>query len=301
MHLQSRAAASLKTPGGLTPVTASPSLNGNNRHERRKGSGGIPAAGDMALAVTRGGPRRYRACLPTLRIAPLAGSRASREKRKNMNKDETLLRVFNTGVVAVVRASSGELLVDVAHALLEGGVDAIEITFTVPGAAGVLERVAGELGGRIALGAGTVLDTETARTAILAGADFVVSPVVNTDVIRLCRRYSKAIMPGALTPTEVLSAWEAGADVVKVFPSDLTGPSYLKALHGPLPQVKLMPTGGVNLETTADFIRAGACAVGAGSSLVEKQAVEARDFGRITSLSREFVAIVKQTRAAMVV
>jgi len=213
-----------------------------------------------------------------------------------MNKEETLSRVFSTGVVAVVRGSDPGVLVDVAHALVEGGVDAIEITFTVPGAVKVLEQVAASLGSKIILGAGTVLDTDTARAALLAGASFIVSPVVSLDVIRMCRRYSKAIMPGALTPTEVLTAWEAGADVVKVFPSDLTGPSYLKALHGPLPQVKLMPTGGVNLETTADFIRAGACAVGAGSSLVEKRAVESRDFGRIRALAREFVAIVKNTR-----
>ncbi len=213
-----------------------------------------------------------------------------------MNKEETLSRLHNTGVVAVVRAPDGEVLMDVARALVEGGVDAIEITFTVPGAEKVLAQVAAGLGSSVVLGAGTVLDTETARVALLAGADFVVSPVVNLEIIQMCRRYSKAVLPGALTPTEVLTAWEAGADVVKVFPSDLTGPSYLKALHGPLPQVRLMPTGGVNLQTTADFIRAGAWAVGAGGSLVEKAAVANRDFARITSLAREFTTIVKQTR-----
>jgi 2-dehydro-3-deoxyphosphogluconate aldolase/(4S)-4-hydroxy-2-oxoglutarate aldolase len=213
-----------------------------------------------------------------------------------MSRDDTLTRVFNSGIVAVVRAPSGEKLVEVARALLSGGVEAIEIAFTVPGAHRVLEQVADRLGDEILLGAGTVLDPETARTALLAGAEFIVAPTVNLDVIRLCHRYDKAVMPGALTPTEVLSAWEAGADVVKVFPSDLTGPRYLKALHGPLPQVRLMPTGGVNLETAADFLRAGAFALGVGGALVEGKAVLAGDMERIESVARQFVQIVTETR-----
>ena len=214
-----------------------------------------------------------------------------------MSKDTTLSRIIETGVVAVLRAPSGEMLSDVAEALLAGGVEAIEVTFTVPGAHRVLEQVADRLGDKILLGAGTVLDPETARTALLAGAEFIVAPTVNLDVIRLCRRYDKAVMPGALTPTEVLTAWEAGADVVKVFPSDLlTGPKYLKALHGPLPQVRLMPTGGVNLNTAADFLRAGACALGIGGSLVEAKAVAAGDMARIESLARQYIEIVKETR-----
>ncbi len=203
----------------------------------------------------------------------------------------------DSGVVAVLRAANGDILADVAEALLAGGVEAIEITFTIPGAHRVLEQVADRLGDRILLGAGTVLDTETARVALLAGAEFVVSPTVNLDVIRLCRRYDKAVMPGALTPTEVLTAWEAGADIVKIFPSDLTGPKYLGALHGPLPQVRLMPTGGVNLDTAADFLRAGACALGIGGSLVEAKAVAAGDMQRIESLARQYIEIIKKTRA----
>ena len=213
-----------------------------------------------------------------------------------MSRDDTLTRVFNSGIVAVVRAPSRERLVEVAQALRKGGVEAIEIAFTVPGAHRVLEQVADRLGDEILLGAGTVLDPETARTALLAGAEFIVAPTVNLDVIRLCHRYDKAVMPGALTPTEVLSAWEAGADVVKVFPSDLTGPRYLKALHGPLPQVRLMPTGGVNLETAADFLRAGAFALGVGGALVERKAVLAGDVERIESVARQFVQIVTETR-----
>jgi len=216
-----------------------------------------------------------------------------------MSSEKTVSRIVDSGVVAVLRAPSGEMLADVAEALFSGGVEAIEVTFTVPGAHRVLEQVADRLGDRILLGAGTVLDPETARTALLAGAEFVVAPTVNLEVIRLCRRYDKAVMPGALTPTEVLTAWEAGADVVKVFPSDFTGPKYLKALHGPLPQVRLMPTGGVNLQTAADFLRAGACALGIGGSLVESKAVAAGDMARIESLARQYVEIVKNTRSEM--
>ena len=214
-----------------------------------------------------------------------------------MTKDTTLSRMTDSGVVAVLRAPNGDILADVAEALLAGGVEAIEITFTVPGAHRVIEQVADRLGDRILLGAGTVLDSETARVALLAGAEFIVSPVVNLDVIRLCRRYDKVVLPGALTPTEVLTAWEAGADIVKVFPSDLTGPKYLRALHGPMPQVRLMPTGGVNLDTAADFLRAGACALGIGGSLVESKAVAAGDMQRIESLAKQYIEIIKKTRA----
>jgi 2-dehydro-3-deoxyphosphogluconate aldolase/(4S)-4-hydroxy-2-oxoglutarate aldolase len=206
---------------------------------------------------------------------------------------------MSSGVVAVLRAPNGEVLLDVAQALAAGGVDAVEVTFTVPGAHRVIEQVAHRLGNKVLLGAGTVLDTETARIALLAGAEFIVSPTVNLEVIRLCRRYDKAVMPGALTPTEVLTAWEAGADVVKVFPSELTGPGYLKALHGPLPQVRLMPTGGVNLQTAAEFLKAGACALGIGGSLVEPKAVAVGDMARIESLARQYVEIVRKTREAM--
>ena len=185
------------------------------------------------------------------------------------------------------------MLVDVAESLLAGGVEVMEVTFTVPRATRVLEKVADRIGSRILLGAGTVLDTETCRAAILAGAEFIVSPAVNVDVIEICKRYSKVVMPGAFTPTEVVTAWQAGADIVKIFPSEITGPKYLKALHGPLPQVRLMPTGGVNLDTAAEFLRCGACALGIGSSLVDPKVVAAGDLKKIESLARQFVQIVK--------
>jgi 2-dehydro-3-deoxyphosphogluconate aldolase/(4S)-4-hydroxy-2-oxoglutarate aldolase len=215
-----------------------------------------------------------------------------------MSKSDDLARVLKAGIVAVVRAPSGELLADVAEALLAGGIDVMEITFTVPRADKVLEKVADRLGDKVLLGAGTVLDPETARIALLAGARFLVAPTVNLDVIRLCNRYSKLVMPGAFSPTEVLTAWEAGADIVKIFPSEITGPGYLKALHGPLPQIRLMPTGGVNLETAAEFLKCGACALGIGGSLVEPKAVAAGDLKRIESLARQYVQIVRETRSA---
>lgn len=203
-------------------------------------------------------------------------------------------RVLDQCIVAVIRADSPEKLVDVAEALLAGGVEVMEVTFTVPRVTQVLEKVAEKLGSRVLLGAGTVLDCETARAAILAGAEFIVSPSVNVDVIELCRRYSKLVMPGALTPTEVVTAWQAGADIVKIFPSELTGPKYIKALRAPLPQIRMMPTGGVNLDTAEEFLKCGACALGIGGSLVEPKAVASGDLKRIESLARQYVEIVKK-------
>jgi 2-dehydro-3-deoxyphosphogluconate aldolase/(4S)-4-hydroxy-2-oxoglutarate aldolase len=216
-----------------------------------------------------------------------------------MSRHEDLSRVLNSGIVAVIRSTSSEQLVEVARALYEGGVDVLEVTFTVPRALEIIAAVRKALGDKVLLGAGTVLDPETARAAFLAGAEFLVSPTVNLDVIKMGNRYDKLVMPGAFTPTEILSAWEAGAQVIKVFPADIGGPAYLKTLHGPLPQVRLLPTGGVNLATIADFLKAGACAVGLGGALVEPKAVEAGDMARIKSLAQQYVAAVKQTRAAM--
>lgn len=215
-----------------------------------------------------------------------------------MKQSSSLEQLLDRGVVAIIRSPDSSRLVDVAEALLAGGVSAMEVTFTVPRAHQVLEEVADRLGGRILLGAGTVLDAATARTAMLAGAEFIVSPVVSKEVIACCRRYSKLSLPGALTPTEILTAWEAGADIVKVFPSEITGPAYLKAVRAPLPQVRLMPTGGVNLETAADYLRAGACALGIGGSLVEPKAIAAGDFARIENLARQYMTIVRETRAS---
>lgn len=216
-----------------------------------------------------------------------------------MSVADPLRRVLQTGIVAIIRAPSGELLADVAEALLAGGIDVMEVTFTIPGAIRVLEQVSSRLGDRVLLGAGTVLDTETARAAILSGAEFIVSPSTNIEVIGVCKRYSKLSMPGAFTPTEVIAAWQAGADIVKIFPSDVHGPKYLKALRGPYPQVRMMPTGGVTLETAADFLKAGACALGVGGSLVEARALADRDLARIETMSRKFVDAVRQARESL--
>jgi 2-dehydro-3-deoxyphosphogluconate aldolase/(4S)-4-hydroxy-2-oxoglutarate aldolase len=215
-----------------------------------------------------------------------------------MSRETTLKRILDGGIVAVVRSESGEKLAQVVRALADGGVTAAEITFTVPDAVGVIRRVREEMGGEIVLGAGTVLDPETARAALLAGAEYIVAPTVNLDVIRLCRRYDKVVMPGALTPTEIVAAWEAGADVVKIFPADLGGPAYLKALRAPLPQVKMMPTGGVDLNTAEAFLKAGACCLGIGGSLVEPKAVAASDFARLRDLAAQYVEIVRRYRAS---
>jgi 2-dehydro-3-deoxyphosphogluconate aldolase/(4S)-4-hydroxy-2-oxoglutarate aldolase len=214
-----------------------------------------------------------------------------------MSREITLKRILDGGVVAVVRSESSASLARVVQALAEGGVTAAEITFTVPDAVEVIRQVRREVGDKVILGAGTVLDPETARVALLAGAEYIVAPTLNLDVIQLCHRYDKVVMPGAFTPTEVLTAWEAGADVVKIFPADVGGPPYLKALRGPLPQVRLMPTGGVDLTTAEAFLRAGACCLGVGGALVDPKLIATGDFHRIRDLAGQYADIVRKSRA----
>src|SRR5437762_8146031 len=230
------------------------------------------------------------------RIHRRQNSVAHREEIAVMAESQ-LRHVLDSGIVAVVRAPDSDQLVHVARALADGGVDVVEITMSVPNALDVLRQVRQELGERLLLGAGTVLDAETARAVLLAGAEYVVAPTLNLDVIRLCRRYDNLVMPGALTPTEILRAWEAGADIVKVFPADVVGPAFFKAVRAPLPQIRLMPTGGVDLQTAAAFLKAGACCLGVGSQLVEPVAVANRNFDRIRDLARQYVQVVRDTRA----
>lgn len=213
-----------------------------------------------------------------------------------ITRAQVLHAMYEDGVVAVVRVESSSALAEAARALCDGGVRCIEITMTTPNALHVIEQVSREMSDRSFIGVGTVLDVETARAAILAGACFVVCPVLNPDVIELCRRYSVMVVPGAFTPTEILSAWQAGADVVKVFPATALGPQYFKDVLAPLPQVRLSPTGGVNLDNTADFIRAGAVAVGVGSSLVKKQDIADQNWQALTDRAQQFVQTVRQAR-----
>jgi 2-dehydro-3-deoxyphosphogluconate aldolase / (4S)-4-hydroxy-2-oxoglutarate aldolase len=216
-----------------------------------------------------------------------------------MSKEDQLRQILDTGIVAVVRSQDSGHLVEVVRALADGGVSVVEITMSVPGALDVVKAVRSALGDRVLLGAGTILDPETCRLAILAGAEYIVAPTLNFEVIRMCRRYDKLVMPGAFTPTEILAAWEAGADIVKVFPADVIGPAFFKALKGPLPQVRVMPTGGVDLTTAASFLKAGACCLGIGGQLVEPSAIAARNFNRIRELAQQYVGIVKDTRKRM--
>jgi 2-dehydro-3-deoxyphosphogluconate aldolase/(4S)-4-hydroxy-2-oxoglutarate aldolase len=209
-------------------------------------------------------------------------------------KIEVLGKIVASGLVAVIRAESHDQAERIANACAEGGVGALEITYTVPGCTAVIEHLAKKYSKDILVGAGTALDPETARIAILAGAQFVVSPSLNPETARLCNRYQIPYMPGAATIGEVITAMECGADVVKVFPGELLGPAFVKAVKGPLPQASLMPTGGVGLENVADWIRAGAVAVGAGSNLTA--GAKKGDFAAITQLARQVVEKIKEAR-----
>ena len=213
------------------------------------------------------------------------------------SKDEVLRRIGELGLVPVVRAQSADEAMRAIDAIREGGVNVLEITMTVPGALSVMQAVVARFGSEVIVGAGTVLDAETARACILAGAQFVVSPALDLGTVACCRRYSVPVMPGALTPTEVVTAWTAGADVVKVFPCGaLGGASYLKSLKAPLPQIELVPTGGVSLKTAADFVKAGAFALGVGADLVDVSAIRAGNAQLVTERAREFVRIVREAR-----
>src|SRR6266568_8091574 len=217
-----------------------------------------------------------------------------------MSKHEVLAQIREVGLVPVIRAESPEVAGQAIEAIRAGGVPILEITMTVPGAIRLIEEMAGRYGRDTIVGAGTVLDPETARACILAGARFVVSPSLDLETIACCRRYGIAVLPGALTPTEVVQAWSAGADFVKVFPAGaLGGASYIRALKAPLPQIELVPTGGVSLKTAADFIQAGAMALGVGADLVDTKALrEGRD-EVITERAREFLEIVREARAGL--
>ncbi len=210
-------------------------------------------------------------------------------------KLKVLGRIVDSGLVAIVRAESSEQGARIAEACAKGGAAAIEITFTVPGAAGVIADLAKIYkSGEILVGAGTVLDPETARTAILAGAQYIVSPCLNTDTARLCNRYQVPYMPGAGSIRDIVEALEWGADIVKLFPGELLGPAFVKAVKGPLPQASLMPAGGVSLENVADWIKAGCAAVGVGGNLTA--GAKKGDYQSITDTARQFIDKIREAR-----
>jgi 2-dehydro-3-deoxyphosphogluconate aldolase / (4S)-4-hydroxy-2-oxoglutarate aldolase len=214
-----------------------------------------------------------------------------------MNKSEVLKQIKEVGIIPVVRATTADEAMRAIDAIREGGIAVLEITMTVPGAVDVIEQVTARFGNDALVGAGTVLDAETAKACIAAGAQFIVSPALNMETIAYCRAQDVAVMPGALTPTEVVQAWNAGADLVKVFPAGAVGgASYLKALKAPLPQIELVPTGGVSLKTAADFIKAGAAALGVGADLVDIKAIREGQAGLITDRAKQFVQIVHEAR-----
>ena len=212
-----------------------------------------------------------------------------------MDKEKVLTKLTGAGLVAVVRANSADEAIRISDACLEGGCPSIELTFTVPGAHKVIEELAKRYSnGEMLLGAGTVLDSETARIAILSGANYVVSPGFNLQAAKLCNRYRIPYMPGCITITEVLTAMEAGADIIKIFPADLFGPKIIKDIKGPLPHAKMMPTGGVENFNVHEWIKAGAVAVGAGSSLTA--GAKSGDYAKITATAKEFIAKIKEAR-----
>lgn len=213
-------------------------------------------------------------------------------------KSDVIKRIKDIGVIPVVRATSADEAMRAVDAIREGGISILEITMTVPGAIDVIAKVSARFGDEALVGAGTVLDPETARACIESGARFVVSPALNVETIACCRELDVTVMPGALTPTEVVQAWNAGADFVKVFPAGAVGgPSYLKSLKAPLPQIELVPTGGVSLKTAADFIKAGAAALGVGADLVDLKALREGQGALITERAKQFVQIVREARA----
>ena len=214
-----------------------------------------------------------------------------------MTKLEQMQQIEACGIVAIIRANSADELIEAAAAIHAGGVNVIEVTMTTPNALQVINDVSSTYGDTVLVGAGSVLDAETARAVMLAGADFVVSPVTKSEVIEICNRYGKVVIPGAFTPTEILMAWETGADYVKVFPSSGVGPDYIKDVKAPLPQIPLVPTGGINAENAADFITAGATALGVGSALVNNQLIAAGEFGSLTKRAEQLVKEVQRARS----
>jgi len=213
-----------------------------------------------------------------------------------MDKAERVKLVTGAGVIAIMRARTSEQLIAAAEAISRGGVRAIEVTMTTPGALEVIATASARLGGDVLFGAGTVLDAETARAAIQAGAGLIVSPTLNVDMIRLCNRHDVVVVPGCYTPTEMLAAHNAGADLIKLFPAEVGGPAMLRAIRAPLPQLRIVPVGGVSLDNAAEYIRSGAAALGVGSALINQALLDAGDLSELARRAAAFVAAVRTAR-----
>jgi len=208
-------------------------------------------------------------------------------------REEILNRILETKAIAVIRMADSAKLIQVVEAILEGGVECVEITMTVPGAIQVIEDVCREIGDRALIGSGTVMDSDTARQTMETGAQFVVGPIFNPEVVEITHQHDCVVIPGAFSPAEIVTAWNAGADVVKIFPATVLGPKYIKDVRGPLPQIRLCPTGGVTVDNAGDWIKAGAACVGIGSDLLDKQAIQDDRFEVLTERARLMVASIQ--------
>ena len=213
-----------------------------------------------------------------------------------MTKDQIIDGLLTPGVVAIIRADNSEQLIHASRALIDGGVSGIEITMTTPNALKVIADARRVFGDKVLAGVGSILDVKTAEAAIAAGAEYVITPVLKPDVIAFCNRVGKPIFSGSYTPTEAQTAFELGADFIKIFPADGLGPKYIQAIRGPLPHLKIVPTGGVDINTAGDFIKAGCVAVAAGSSLVSKDILKNQDWAKLTDLASQFIAAVAKAR-----
>ena len=220
--------------------------------------------------------------------------RRSFHRGVHMKDYQVLDGIKKQGICAIVRGTSADTSCRIADALLEGGVRTVEVTFNTPGAVGMIQELAKKYGDEMLIGAGTVLDSDTARIAILSGASFILSPTLNVEMVKMCKRYSILPVPGVLTPTEALTAWENGTQIVKIFPAGVLGPKYIEQLKGPLSQIEMMAVGGINMENFADFIRAGACSAGIGGELVNRRLVEEGKFDEITKRAAAFVSVLKE-------
>ncbi len=216
-----------------------------------------------------------------------------------MNKQTTIRRILNSGIIAILRSHTGAKLMDAAKTLVSSGIPAVEVTMTTPGALNIIRDTKRALGDSVCMGVGSVIDSESARSALLAGAEFIVTPVVRPDVIQLALRYGVPVFAGAMTPTEAFHAQELGADFIKLFPAEVLGPQYVKALLAPLPSLQVVPTGGVSPENLGEYFKAGCAAVGVGSGLASQELLENGDFSKLAKIAAKYISALKRARGLL--